>query len=530
MEVLEVTQAQSVLGLQSAENLIAGTPVAIQRNQTSVGQALVPGTYWVSSDIGLVSNQAGLRLNQITIGSDRLIDFTIRSSIPGQGTVRLDSADGLVRYEIPVSFLMNPVRLYDFDHVNKGVFSPSAVGYSRVLATNVYSQSAGFGWNSPVKSVDRGASARNLPTPADLYRDKHFNSVPGTFFAMSEIGKTYSVSVYFGDTEARSVEVSLNGGVTFERVNTSANSYTSRTWNIVASSDRIGLMFRKASGTNWSVNAIEVREQVQSTSLSNRTAKAQVWPSESLVGIQEAILPPLALTDLVATTVNNPMRVNVLSNDVSYFGSLNPNSIQIVSQPTSGTVSILEDGTLEYQPDTDFTGQVSFAYRVRDELGITSNYGEVLVNVTDRVHHNFLNPMDVNADSSINPIDVLLVIDRLNAQGSSPLTSVNPTQNQWVDVNGNGILDPLDVLGIIDYLNQSTWGLSESNGGEGESRNMVNDDRLPPMEELNDESIKLQLQNYLTNDLNSLTDEEIAERLSIFIDFGSDEENEDFWR
>jgi hypothetical protein len=107
---------------------------------------------------------------------------------------------------------------------------------------------------------------------------------------------------------------------------------------------------------------------------------------------------------------------------------------------------------------------------------------------------------------------------------------VNPTQNQWVDVNGNGILDPLDVLGIIDYLNQSTWGLSESNGGEGESRNMVNDDRLPPMEELNDESIKLQLQNYLTNDLNSLTDEEIAERLSIFIDFGSDEENEDFWR
>jgi hypothetical protein len=323
--------------------------------------------------------------------------------------------------------------------------------------------------------------------------------------------------VYFGDTEARSVEVSLNGGVTFERVNTSANSYTSRTWNIVASSDRIGLMFRRASGTNWSVNAIEVREQVQSTSLSNRTAKAQVWPSESLVGIQEAILPPLALTDLVATTVNNPMRVNVLSNDVSYFGSLNPNSIQIVSQPTSGTVSILEDGTLEYQPDTDFTGQVSFAYRVRDELGITSNYGEVLVNVTDRVHHNFLNPMDVNADSSINPIDVLLVIDRLNAQGSSPLTSVNPTQNQWVDVNGNGILDPLDVLGIIDYLNQSTWGLSESNGGEGESRieSVVDSDA-----------------NRVTTqgkDLESLSEKELADRLSVFIEFGKDDEDEDFW-
>jgi len=511
MEVLEVTQAQSVLGLQSAENLIAGTPVAIERNQTSGGQALVPGVYWVSSDIGLVSNQAGLRMNQITIDSDRLIGFTIRSSILGQGTVRLDSVDGTIRYEIPVSFLMDPVRLYDFDHINKKVFSPTAVGYTRVLATSVYSQSAGFGWSSSVKSVDRGASARNLPTPIDLYRDKHFNAVPGTFFVMSEIGKTYSVTAYFGDTEAKSVEVSLNGGVTFERINTLANSYTSRTWNIVASSDRIGLMFRKVGRANWSVNAIEVREQVQSTSLSNRTAKAMVWPSESLVGIQEAILPPLALTDLVATTVNNPVRVNVLSNDLSYFGSLNPNSIQIVAQPTSGTVSILEDGTLEYQPDTDFTGQVSFAYRVRDELGITSNYGEVLVNITDLIHHNFLNPLDVNADSSITPIDVLLVIDRLNAQESGLSSSMGYNQDRWVDVNGNGVLDPLDVLIIIDYLNQSTWELSESNGGEGES-------------------IELEHQTYLTDDLDSLTDKEIADRLSIFIDFGSDEENEDFWR
>jgi hypothetical protein len=503
--------------LQSANDLIAGTSASIQRNQTSGGQVLAPGAYWVTSNIGLVSNQAGLRLNQITIDNNGLIDFTIRSSIPAQGTVRLDSADGTLRYEIPVAFRLNPVRLYDFDHVNRGVFSPSASGYTRVLATNVYDQSAGFGWNSPVKSVDRGASARNLPTPVDLYRDNHFNSAPGTFFAMSEVGKTYSVTVYFGDTQARSVEVSLNGGATFERVNTLANSYTSRTWNIVASSDRIGLMFRKASGTNWSVNAIEVREQTLTSTSSNRTAKAQVWPSESLVGIQEAILPPRALTDLAATTVNSPLRLNVLSNDTSYFGLLNPNSIQIVSQPSSGTVSILEDGSLEFQPSTDFIGQVSFAYRVRDELGITSNYGEVLVNVTDRVHHNFLNPMDVNADFGITPIDVLLVIDRLNAQGSSPLTSVDHTQNQWVDVNGNGMLDPLDVLGIIDYLNQSTFGLSDSLGGEGESR----------IESLIDSDV-----NRVTTqgtDLESLSEKEVADRLSVFIEFGKDDEDENFW-
>lgn len=333
---------------------------------------------------------------------------------------------------------------------------------------------------------------------------------------MSEVGKTYSVTVYFGDTQARSVEVSLNGGATFERVSTLANSYTSRTWNIVASSDRIGLIFRKASGTNWSVNAIEVREQTLTSASSNRTAKALVWPSESLVGIQEAILPPRAQSDLAATTVNSPLRLNVLSNDTSYFGLLNPDSIQIVSQPSSGTVSILEDGSLEFQPSIDFYGQVSFAYRVRDELGITSNYGEVLVNVTDRVHHNFLNPMDMNADFGITPIDVLLVIDRLNAQGSSPLTSVDHTQNRWVDVNGNGMLDPLDVLGIIDYLNQSTFGLSDSLGGEGESRS---------------ESLAHSDVNRVTTqgtDQESLSEQKLADRLSVFIEFGKDDEDEDF--
>jgi hypothetical protein len=319
-------------------------------------------------------------------------------------------------------------------------------------------------------------------------------------------------------------------------------------------------MFRKASGSNWSVNAIEVREQVQSASLSNRTSKVVVWPPESLVGIQEATLPPMAMSDIAATVTNNPLRLNVLSNDLSYFGSLNSDSIQIVAQPTSGTVSILEDGTLEYQPDSDFTGQVSFAYRVRDELGITSNYGEVLVNVTDRVHQNFLSPLDVDADSRITPIDVLLVIDRLNAQGSGPLVSSGNSRNEWFDVNGNQSIDPLDVLIIIDYLNQSTFGTSSSGEGEGESGvdfavsrafEPMGYELLSPVEpnerrvfestEVSDrefvtalqghdeDSIKRRFEAYLGSDPESLSDEEIADRLSYFIEFGMEEDDEDFW-
>ncbi|MEK0427258.1 MAG: hypothetical protein RJB11_3349, partial [Planctomycetota bacterium] len=564
LELLEVTGNQIVLPVQNATGLIAGTLSNIQRNQSTNGQALQPGTYWLSSDIGFLSNQSGQRLNQITIGSNRLVDFSIRSSVPGSGTVSLDSVDGTVRYEIPVSFILNPVRLYDFDHVNRGVFSPLASGYTRVLATDVYSQSTGFGWNSAVKSVDRGATARNLPTPTELNRDKHFNSTPGSFFAMSEPGKSYSITVQLGDTEARNVEISLNGGTTFERVTTAANSYTNRTWEIVATSDRIQVMFRTFSGTNWSVNAIEIREQISTTSLSSRSSRVMVMPAESLVGIQEGILPPMAMRDLAATNRNQSLQVNVLSNDFSYFGTLNPRSVEIVAQPASGSVSLLDDGTLEFQPLSDYVGQVSFAYRVRDELGITSNYGEVIVNITDNIHQNFIDPLDVNADSTVNPIDVLALIDRLNTSGAQLLTSRNFIQNQWIDVNGNQYLDPLDVLQVIDFLNQSSINRFGSGEGEGEGESntsvwLAPDTQNPSLSQspwpnnsqkaqtvfslnksesnsadaietpMND-SILRRLELYLGTTGESLTDEEIADRLSAFIDFGLDSEDEDLWR
>jgi hypothetical protein len=561
MEVLEVTGSQVVLPILGASGLIAGIPSNIQRNQSTNGQILQPGTYWLSSDIGVLTNQSGQRLNQITIGSNGTADFTIRSSLPGSGTVRMDSVDGSVRYEIPVSFLLNPVRLYDFDHVNRGTFSPLASGYTRVLATDVYSQSTGFGWNRAVKSVDRGATARNLPTPRELNRDKHFDETPGSFFAMSEPGKSYSVTVHLGDSEARDVEISLDGGTTFERVTTAANSYTNRTWNVVATSDRIQVMFRRFSGTNWSANAIEIREQVSTTSLQSRSSRIMVSPTESLVGVYQGQFPPMAMGDLGATKINQPLHLNVLINDLSHFGKLNSNSIEIVNPPANGKVSLLDDGTLEFTPSLDYVGQVSFAYRVRDELGITSNYGEVVVNVTDKLHHNFINPLDVNADTSINPLDVLALIDRLNSSGATSLINQSFSQNLWMDVNANQYLDPLDVLQVIDYLNRSGDGRSSSPEGEGPSvigqwsaplaepqwvaaaksqNNLldVRSEELPTKTSLSgagypqnpgEPSILDQLENYLTADSQSLTDEEIADRLAAFIDFGLDTEDEDTW-
>jgi hypothetical protein len=44
-----------------------------------------------------------------------------------------------------------------------------------------------------------------------------------------------------------------------------------------------------------------------------------------------------------------------------------------------------------------------------------------------------------------------------------------------------------------------------------------------------EDSIKRRLEEYLGSDPESLSDEEIADRLSYFIEFGMDDDDEDFW-
>jgi hypothetical protein len=68
--------------------------------------------------------------------------------------------------------------------------------------------------------------------------------------------------------------------------------------------------------------------------------------------------------------------------------------------------------------------------------------------------HNDMIPWDVNGDFSVSPLDALVVINRLNTQGSSSLTGQSPTdKSSYVDVTGDNFLSPLDALSVINALN-----------------------------------------------------------------------------
>jgi hypothetical protein len=66
-----------------------------------------------------------------------------------------------------------------------------------------------------------------------------------------------------------------------------------------------------------------------------------------------------------------------------------------------------------------------------------------------------LDPVDVDVDGYVTPLDVALLIAQLNASGPSHLTPASPGSVAafFYDVSGDDVLSPLDALLVINRLN-----------------------------------------------------------------------------
>ena len=108
----------------------------------------------------------------------------------------------------------------------------------------------------------------------------------------------------------------------------------------------------------------------------------------------------------------------------------------------------------------------------QDELSIAELFGFSL-------YQNPSQPLDVNADGNVSPIDALTVINSLNSEGSRSVLVLGDsdgdmgdylnTQQYLYDTNGDFAITPIDVLSVINHLNGSA-------GGEGEAVSVTADD------------------------------------------------------
>lgn len=111
------------------------------------------------------------------------------------------------------------------------------------------------------------------------------------------------------------------------------------------------------------------------------------WVSDGTVAGTHILLnlsnvAPIAGNDSASSKNDAPVTIDVLANDSESGGTIVPTSVQIVSQPTHGSVSVTAAGSVVYTPVAAYSGSDSFKYSEADVQGALSNTATVTVSVT----------------------------------------------------------------------------------------------------------------------------------------------------
>jgi subtilisin family serine protease/subtilisin-like proprotein convertase family protein len=176
---------------------------------------------------------------------------------------------------------------------------------------------------------------------------------------------------------------------------------------------------------------------------------------------------PVAGADSFQTYNDSPLIVwpaDLLANDYDPAG--NGVSVSWVNSGSGGSVIQNSDGSITFTPDPSFTGAATFTYGVSN--GVAESTGAVEVDVLPAYDwYNYHDPNDVNNDGFVAPNDALLIINRINAAGTGPLTGTMDVGRTsiYYDVSRDNIVSPIDALMVINYLN----GRGSAASGEGEA-------------------------------------------------------------
>lgn len=87
--------------------------------------------------------------------------------------------------------------------------------------------------------------------------------------------------------------------------------------------------------------------------------------------------------------------------------------------------------------------------------GVTAGSVDIAITDTDLpIWTNPANALDVDGSGSLDPLDVLTLINEINRNGSRALELGLGNQAPYYDTNANGFLEPLDILLVINELNR----------------------------------------------------------------------------
>ena len=171
---------------------------------------------------------------------------------------------------------------------------------------------------------------------------------------------------------------------------------------------------------------------------------------------------PQTTSLLTGTSIDTPLDIDTLAAVTS--DDAVPESLTIVSGPSSGTIELLGNAQIRYTPNAGFLGDDEIIFTVANAEGYISVPTTISISVVESTLENPVMAEDVNASGEVTPIDALLVINVLDREGESGSIPVQPTDKgpNYYDVNGNKTVSPIDALRVINFMG------AEANADEGE--------------------------------------------------------------
>ena len=153
--------------------------------------------------------------------------------------------------------------------------------------------------------------------------------------------------------------------------------------------------------------------------------------------------PPVAVDDTTTTPEDTPVDIPVLSNDSDPDGSLDTSSVVIITPPSHGTPTVNPDGSITYNPDTNYYGQDTLTYAVCDD-GIPTpslcDTATVIITVTP-VNDPPIAVDDTTTTLEDTPVDIPVLSNDSDPDGSLDTSSVviiTPPNHGTPTINPDG--------------------------------------------------------------------------------------------
>jgi gliding motility-associated-like protein len=152
--------------------------------------------------------------------------------------------------------------------------------------------------------------------------------------------------------------------------------------------------------------------------------------------------PPVANNDSASTNMNVGVAINLTNNDTDSDGTINVATIDVITNPSHGTLNVGLTGSVFYTPNTNFIGLDNFTYTVRDNDNGVSNIANVVISVYERP-----NAVD---DDTMTMTNIAVDIDVLSNDvlGSAPL---DPTTVDVITHPTHGSAVPT-LSGLVHYV------------------------------------------------------------------------------